>query len=412
MINQRNCQTIRNGFSGSFQYFLALTLSVLLAGTEVSGSEVESYFSSSYFDARKKFLDEAKNSGAIINHWKNPQSGPEGQAIFTDVAYIGEPNANNYVVVISGTHGVEGFAGSAIQTDLLRHGVDGDLPPSTAILFIHALNPYGFSHLRRFNEDNVDLNRNFVDDDTRELLINPGYSNLASAISPPDYGLITRLKSAVRLLWYRARHGREGLKRAITQGQFTHPEGLFYGGKKAVWSNRVLNEIIQMYLAGATRVVVIDVHTGLGNFAAAEMITNEPPDSPVHKRAVHIWGEMVTSTYDGTSVSEHLKGTLKLAMPKMIPSAEVTALSLEFGTVSPQTVFLALREENCFFHNQSGEHQTSIEVKQKLLNAFYPQSIHWRRRVWQQGREIFSQALDWIARTDSQPDANNNTTKQ
>ena len=28
---------------------------------------------------------------------------------------------------------------------------------------IHALNPFGFAHLRRANEDNVDLNRNFVD---------------------------------------------------------------------------------------------------------------------------------------------------------------------------------------------------------------------------------------------------------
>ena len=31
------------------------------------------------------------------------------------------------------------------------------------VLMLHAINPHGFSHLRRGNEDNVDLNRNFID---------------------------------------------------------------------------------------------------------------------------------------------------------------------------------------------------------------------------------------------------------
>jgi hypothetical protein len=30
------------------------------------------------------------------------------------------------------------------------------------IVFVHALNPFGFKHHRRVNEDNVDLNRNFL----------------------------------------------------------------------------------------------------------------------------------------------------------------------------------------------------------------------------------------------------------
>ena len=66
-------------------------------------------------------------------------------------------------MLISGTHGVEGFAGSALQVGLLDEGIQNELSPESAVLMIHAINPYGMAHLRRFNEDNVDLNRNFRD---------------------------------------------------------------------------------------------------------------------------------------------------------------------------------------------------------------------------------------------------------
>ena len=67
----------------------------------------------------------------------------------------------------------KGFAGSAIQVAFLDHlvslldedvqettGAD-ELPmlPATTVL-VHVLNPHGMAHNRRFNENNVDLNRN------------------------------------------------------------------------------------------------------------------------------------------------------------------------------------------------------------------------------------------------------------
>ncbi len=41
-----------------------------------------------------------------------PGTGPEGEALFTDTAWIGPEDAVKVLVVIGGTHGIEGFAGS------------------------------------------------------------------------------------------------------------------------------------------------------------------------------------------------------------------------------------------------------------------------------------------------------------
>ena len=123
------------------------------------------YFSADYTQARTKFLDAAKAAGARIEAYRNPSRGPEGSTLFTDTAWLGPMDAKRVLVTLSATHGVEGFCGSAVQSGSLAGGLANDLPSDTAFLSIHAINPYGFAWLRRVTEDNVDLNRNFIDFD-------------------------------------------------------------------------------------------------------------------------------------------------------------------------------------------------------------------------------------------------------
>ena len=119
-------------------------------------------FSESYAQARGRFLEACGYPGAAVEGHQNLNSDPAQRDLWTDVALLGPPNADEVLVLCSGTHGVEGFCGSAIQTGLLQGGLSSRLERQRAVL-IHALNPYGFANLRRANEDNVDLNRNFVD---------------------------------------------------------------------------------------------------------------------------------------------------------------------------------------------------------------------------------------------------------
>jgi Protein of unknown function (DUF2817) len=256
------------------------------------------------------------------------------------------------------------------------------------IVMIHAINPYGFSHLRRFNEDSVDLNRNFIDH-SKSHPKNDGYSQLADAISPKTLSFWENAKSQFKIFWYRFRNGKDGLKQAISSGQYSHPQGLFYGGQSETWSNKTIRTIAKGYLSKAERVVFVDFHTGLGPYGDAKVLLNEKKDSPVYKRTLGCWGEdRVRSDYGGA-----IDGPLKLAVPKMLPNSEVTAVSLEFGTVPAIEAFWALRAENWLHHHGNKKHPDAKEIKTTLLRAFYPEADDWKLKVWKQGKEIVEQAL-------------------
>lgn len=373
--------------------------------TEVHKGRTPGYFSSNYQQARDRFLEAAVAAGANIEGFHNPNSGPQGESLVTDVALFGPKDAKIVLVVGSGTHGVEGFAGSGIQTGLLREGIAQRMPSGVSLLMIHAINPFGMAHLRRFNEDNVDLNRNFRDH-SKPPPGSPEYQELADAIAPRSLSFWAEVGSWSRLLWFRRTAGRAAAQRAVTDGQYSYPDGLFYGGTFDTWSNRTLRAIADRYLSHAERVIVVDVHTGLGEYGDAEIILNDPEDSPAYGRAVAIWGsEQVRSTITGGSVSIHLDASVKLAFVEMLPESEVTAVSLEFGTRPGMDVFRAVRAENWLHHHGGGDHAKAENIKTCLLRAFHPDSDEWEASVWNQGKEVVEQALAWSASVFNRPSA-------
>lgn len=378
---------------------LIILLSPAVKGSGVpnkpSGLETIDYFSSDYLEARRKFLDAAHVAGANIESFKHNVTGPKGDVLFLDVALIGPSDANTVLVIGSGTHGVEGFSGSAIQTGLLSEGVFSTHKLKLRIILIHAINPYGFAHLRRFNEDNVDINRNFTDY-SRSCPVNTGYEKLAEAISPDSISFWSNIKSIFKLYRYRLTKGNTALKKAITGGQYTHSQGLFYGGQKETWSNTMIRKIVKRYLSTVNRVVYIDVHTGLGEFGKAQILIHENENSSACKRAIGFWGDYVQSTRGEKSDFVYLQTSLKQALPEMLPSTEITAVTLEFGTISSLKVFWALQAENWLFHYGGMDHPKAQAIKTDLLCAFYPDDDEWKHKVWAQGREIVTQALQEV----------------
>lgn len=354
---------------------------------------LDKYFFNDYQSARQAFLAAVGAAGGRLASFRNRCVPSTDTQLFTDVALLGNEEAGNALVLISGTHGVEGFAGSGIQVGLLLAGVTAQLKENTRIIMIHALNPYGFANLRRFNEDNVDLNRNFVDH-FLPYPDNDGYDALADSIAPESWTFFSELFSKMRLYRSHLISGRAKFQEAVTSGQYKHPDGLFYGGHFATWSNRILHEIVERYLLQSERVVVVDLHTGLGPYGHGEVILNVREDDPVYERAVSWWGaERVKSTMSGDSVSAHLSGALNQAFPKMLPNAEVTAVGLEFGTLPATAVFDAMRAENWLHHHAGTAHAATTKIKQRLLRAFCPDDDLWRGKVWEEGRFAIEQVL-------------------
>ena len=143
-------------------------------------------FAHNYAEARAKFL--AAAVGARLESHPEPLRGVELETLAMDVARVGADDADAVLIVSSGCHGVEGYAGSGAQAALLhdesfrakaRHA-------GVALLFIHALNPWGFSFGRRVTHEGVDLNRNFIDF-RRPPPGNPGYDQLAAFLLPEQW---------------------------------------------------------------------------------------------------------------------------------------------------------------------------------------------------------------------------------
>ena len=282
------------------------------------------FFSSSYASARHAFVEAAQEAGASIESFQNPHEGPQGEPLFTDVALLGNADAKNVLVLSSATHGVEGFAGSGIQVGLLHEGLLSHLDKDTSVLLVHAINPYGFAHLRRFNEDNVDLNRNFVDH-SQPSPANPGYGELSDVLAPRSLSAWSALAFWSRLGWYLVWNGMDGLRVAVSGGQYSHPEGLFYGGRSETWSNKTIRTIAARYLSVADNVVLVDLHTGLGRYGDAEIILNVPKTGEAYRRAVAIWGGgRVTSTIGGDSESAPGQVLIFLSNLRTVPRARLS----------------------------------------------------------------------------------------
>jgi len=266
------------------------------------------------------------------------------------------------------------------------------MPPDLRVVMVHAINPYGFANLRRVNEDNIDLNRNFIDHDTGPPA-NPAYDELSDIVAPDSYWRVATGMTLARLLIHRMVHGTDKLQAAIAGGQYNHPEGLFYGGNAPAWSNRIFRQIVRRRIAGVERAALLDIHTGLGPFGQGEIISGDLPASPAHARARNWWGDRVKSSKAGESVSAELSGTLKNAFGEMLPRAETTAGTLEFGTLPAIQILHAMQAENWLHHHGGAGHRKATRIKANLRYAFYPDSDSWKSRVWEQGCEVVEQAM-------------------
>ena len=353
-------------------------------------------FSSDYQEARSKFLAAAIEAGAAPDSIEHPERGPDGGGLYTDVAGFGVNEADKVLVLISGTHGVEGFCGSGAQIDLLRRGEMADLPKGVGVLMIHAINPYGFAWLRRVTHENIDLNRNWIDF-SQPLPKNPGYDELHPSICPKIWNSETQLVAAQALQDFADKHGHEAMRNAVSGGQYNHADGLFYGGKAPSWSQTTQASILSHYLKDASKVGVIDYHTGLGPWGYGEQIITASKLSGCFQRAARWYGSAITSVADGSSASATVGGDGLSAVSAVLPNAHVTCMALEVGTLPLPDISHALRAD-CWLHAHGDPQADAAKpIKKQIRRAFYGDRDDWKGMVAGQSLLAVRQALAGLA---------------
>lgn len=359
-------------------------------------SSNSSEFPSNYPAARAAFMTAASDAGARLFQYVHPSAcAPDGSTLSCDVAVLGPTDARKAFVAIAGTHGVEGPTGSMAHTALLRSGL-AQLAPDCRVVLVHAINPYGFACHSRTNENNVDLNRNFIDHGAPHPS-NDLYAQVHAVVCQSDYSAERHAKQMTALHAWTATHGAEARNQALIAGQYSHPSGKSYGGRRREWSNQVLQQIADQHLRGAEKIAFIDWHTGLGRYGEELLLCFNDPGTPEYRQCEQWWGRDRIGTQEGFDGAQRpaYRGLLFHGLQRFVAPAQFAGAAVEFGILSNEA------QEGIFMLDhwlRFGDHDAVPatvldDVRRQVCEAFTPSDPRWRQSVATRSSAVMGQAL-------------------
>lgn len=347
-------------------------------------------FSADHATARQRFRQAASHLNWHLETHSIGAVGPDGDELAFDVACSPGGDPEKMLVLSSGVHGVEGFFGSAVQVALLEQWAAAPPPPSRCV-FLHGLNPFGFAYLRRFDENNVDPNRNFILPGERFQGAPEGYSRLNAFLNP-------RLPHSrwdpftLKALWLIARHGMSALRQSVAGGQYSYQRGLFFGGLGPSRTQQLLAENLPRWLMGSRHVVHLDFHTGLGRWGTCKLLIDYPLNEWQRSWLTEWFGVNSFEACDSSGIAYDARGGFgRWCVSRGLASNYLFACA-EFGTYGPVKVLAGLRAENQAHHWDTPKAPSTLWAKVRLKELFCPASNTWRSQVVERGLELVTRA--------------------
>jgi hypothetical protein len=357
-------------------------------------------FSADYATARSRFREMA-----VPRRWSlqalpiNVPGFADGE-LTIDAARIGPADAERLLILSSGLHGPEAIFGSAMQLAWLdRLPTDWQPPAGISVLLLHALNPFGFARLRRVNEDNVDLNRNFLEPAEfarLKELTGREYAPLDPYLNPPrppgriNLFLLVFLRALVRF-------GRGMLGRVIPAGQYAFPKGIFFGGEEPAQSTKIIMHEMPSWVGAAKSIIHLDFHTGLGPFATYQLLTADAVGSERVIQAQRIFGKDDVAHEHLVPGGYHNHGDMGEWLSRRFADRDYIYLCAEFGTYGSTRVIGALRRENQAHHWADPASPIWRRTKDEMMEVFSPRSTAWRWTVIHKSLRLVDRALSFWA---------------
>lgn len=355
------------------------------------------YFAENYSSARSKFLSAAQIAGLDVQTHEHPLTGPNGENLAVDICQVGPPDAGNVLVLTSGVHGPELMTGSGCQVGLLASGFLQNLPQNVRVILIHAANPWGAAHLRRNNEDNVDLCRNFINFETM-----PAHNDDYDAIK--DWLPLAFAKGAegdaarVEIEKYKSEKGMEAFGRGFMAGQYHDETGISFGGHGPVWSNQLLQEIFAPLSDATQKICLLDYHSGLGPYAYGTTVCLQT-GAPL-AMAKKVFGKWILAPNDPDTLEDGkapgVSGHTTELHERLFAAQKPLSVVLEFGVEAYEFTAEILMREHRLHHDPDADKQALATAKNDLLRAFYPADDDWRRAVWSHSLQAVNQALGYL----------------
>ena len=376
----------------------------------------ECAWSLSYDEARAKFLAAAAQAKA--SRVDSLLISKENE-LFIDIAVF-EGRKDQLVMHISGTRGVEAYVGSAIQIAALKHlSINASGP---TVVLVHVLNPFGMKFSRRVNENNVDLNRNvlFGADQEARRKRDPniaGYEDLYNVLNPSGppcwSSFITWMARLAKVLLEPG--GASKFRRALITGTYSREKGIYFGGLQLQQSIVALRSWLEgsSLLESVRRLIIIDVHSGLGDFASDTILVDPKFNSdalimnphsskvPFVKpiRIERLSGEEVPTQEADASVGYDLAGGfVDQGLPRLFKHGDIRYQNLaqEFGT------FAAVRVAYALIHENQAWQYGSVEDRKRntanLKQVFAPDSQAFVEGIVSRGLSLLFNSLEIVGK--------------
>lgn len=326
------------------------------------------------------------------------ERGPHDERLLIDVVRFGSIRATRTLVILSGVHGVEGFIGSAVQTEFIGWLAHQRIPDDVAILIVHAVNPWGMAWGRRQNEHNVDLNRNWHRGGF-EPTPNVAYNEIHHLACPDSEGLPTLDQLLLGAGPFVQRNGPVWVRDAITSGQYAHPDGLHFGGERTEQSNLILEHIVERHLDSTENLLVIDLHTGHGPRGEVTLLSDEPPgsaqDAVLSRIAVTGRVEATAGNPDATAGAK--QGQIANGIRDLRPWSSSYATSLEFGTSPDEQQLIATYQEQWVHRNDLRSDPAYGAIVDAYRACFTPNDAAWAAQCLTSASAVLQSAFDFVA---------------
>ena len=371
-----------------------------------------SYFQESYADCRKSFLAEANK---MKEAYKNVQisslkvESRIDQDLFIDYCYIpAQKRFKRLLILTSAVHGVEGYAGSAVQQMFLKELVKENSLDDLGLLIIHGINPYGFKYKRRVTENNVDLNRNCSVDNSLFESENKGYNDLNAFLNQKQKVNLTsfgnfffQLDAIQKII----RYSMGTLRQAVLQGQYQYEKGVYFGGKALEPSVKAVTPLIQQTAESYDMVFNIDLHTGYGANGTLHLFPNPLKDEKKKAKIENIFSGLHIDWGDSDDFYT-VTGDFATYVGDIIPQKYYLTMIFEFGTMDTQTTMGSIKAlHNVMIENQGVQHGYKSQkdekgVKSRYLEGYYPSSESWRSKAINDARKTLLLAVKKYEETD------------
>ena len=371
---------------------------ILKAVTQPTPAESYAYsdsFLTTYEEVRthlQERVDLLRAGGATVQVSEYAVNGEEG--LYIDNIFLPATEKNtNLVVLTTGVHGMEGYIGSVMLDVFFEEIYPALDAKNTGVLVVANVNPYGMKYLRRYNENNVDLNRNFILDwDSFDLSTNQEYPKVVNFLGPTGkmgnalwnevafYGKLAKEALTV---------GADTVSDALLGGQYEYPQGVYYGGNGDEASTAYLKSVFKDCLNGQyENIVHIDIHSGYGP-RYNMVIFNSVFETMTEAETKEAFGYDYVISHDSESFYATTGDTTDYFYrleESMNTDKELFSTCFEFGTIGDGFLdsILSLKytvEENRQHWYPTDNETTAEIVRQNYLELFYPTETKWREKT-------------------------------